>query len=152
MLKEAKHKLSGYGENQIRFLDPAGTQDISLPAELQPDIITAIQCHHYLSREARKSASEICFNTLRPGGLYITFENIRPFTERGVRIGKKYWGNYQLNRGKNEEQVNKHLERFDSEYFPINIEEHLELYRECGFETVELLWYSCMQAGFYCIK
>jgi tRNA (cmo5U34)-methyltransferase len=45
-----------------------------------------------------------------------------------------------------------HFERFDSEYFPITIEEHLKLLRACGFKTVGLFWYSYMQAGFYGIK
>ena len=90
--------------------------------------------------------------SLNKGGIFITFENIRPFTEKGVETGKRTWGFYQLSRGKEEESVEKHLQRFGSEYFPITVEEHLKLYRECGFETVELLWYSCMQAGFYCIK
>jgi tRNA (cmo5U34)-methyltransferase len=38
------------------------------------------------------------------------------------------------------------------EYFPITIEEHLSLLREIGFEVIELLWFSYMQAGFYCQK
>jgi tRNA (cmo5U34)-methyltransferase len=38
------------------------------------------------------------------------------------------------------------------EYFPITVEEHLDLLRNCGFGAVEMFWYSYMQAGFYCIK
>ncbi|MGD0856485.1 MAG: hypothetical protein ABSA18_11850 [Dehalococcoidia bacterium] len=34
----------------------------------------------------------------------------------------------------------------------VTVEEHLDLYRSCGFAVVELFWLSCMQAGFYCIK
>ena len=49
-------------------------------------------------------------------------------------------------------EVKEHLERFDAEYFSIAVEEHLKLLRETGFKTVELFWYSYMQAGFYCIK
>jgi len=44
------------------------------------------------------------------------------------------------------------MQRFDVEYFPINIEEHLKLLRKTGFRIVELFWYSYMQAGFYGIK
>ena len=49
-------------------------------------------------------------------------------------------------------QVKNEVQRFDVDYFPITIEEHLKLYRNCGFATVEILWFSCIQAGFYCIK
>jgi tRNA (cmo5U34)-methyltransferase len=134
------------------FLDPAGTQGLSLPAGLRPDVVTAIQAHHYLTASERKMATQVCYDALNKSGIFITFENIRPFTEEGLETGKRTWGAYQLSRGKGEEAVGKHLQRFGTEYFPITVEEHLKLYRECGFETVELLWYSCMQAGFYCIK
>ncbi|HNX57522.1 MAG TPA: class I SAM-dependent methyltransferase, partial [Spirochaetota bacterium] len=58
----------------------------------------------------------------------------------------------QLSQGKSEESVNAHLERFDREYFPITVEDHISLLKETGFRRVELFWYSVMQAGFYAIK
>jgi len=152
MLEEAKKKLNSCGSETIRFLEPVATQGISLSPDLKPDVITAIQAHHYLSPTERNKATKVCFDALNKGGLFITFENIRPYTEKGTEIGKRNWSNDQLAKGKSEEQVKKHMERFGKEYFPITVAEHLELYRECGFETVELLWFSCMQAGFYCIK
>jgi tRNA (cmo5U34)-methyltransferase len=152
MLAEAKTKLAGSGQERFMILDPAGTQELVLPHGLRPDVITAIQAHHYLSSEERRAATEICYGMLDKGGIFITFENTRPFTEKGIEIGKRRWGDYQLSKGKDKKTVEKHLERFDVEYFPITVEEHLDLYRECGFETVELFWLSYMQAGFYCIK
>lgn len=152
MLEEVKKKFAGCGPGRILILDPVGTQELTLPGGLHPDVITAIQAHHYLSAEERKKASQVCHDVLNKGGILITFENIRPFTEKGIETGKRKWGCYQSSRGRDAETVEKHLERFGSEYFPITVEEHLNLYRECGFETVELLWYSCMQAGFYCIR
>ena len=72
--------------------------------------------------------------------------------QKGVEIGKRYWKDFQLSRGRDPEIVEKHLMRFNMEYFPITIEEHLSLLREIGFEVIELLWFSYMQAGFYCQK
>jgi tRNA (cmo5U34)-methyltransferase len=94
----------------------------------------------------------VCYNLLKEGGIYITFENIRPLTEEGVAVGKRYWGKFQSLHGRKEKEIQTHLERFDTEYFPITVEEHLKLLRDTGFRTVELFWYSYMQAGFYCIK
>lgn len=54
--------------------------------------------------------------------------------------------------GRTQEQADAHLKRFGSEYFPITAVEHLALLADCGFSTVELLWYSQMQAGFYASK
>lgn len=152
MLLVAQNKLCKYGSERIQFLSPATTQNISLEPTLRPDIITAVQSHHYLTKEERMTATKVCYELLAEGGTFITFENIRPCTEQGIANGKRKWANYQMARGKSEDQVRKHLERFDSEYFPITVEQHLQLYRECGFKVVELLWFSYMQAGFYCIK
>lgn len=152
MLNQAKEKLSSCSANMLEFLKASSTQEFAQELEENPDIITAIQCHHYLNRENRVRATNVCYNLLKEDGVYITFENIRPLTEEGIVIGKQYWHNFQLAYGRTETEIKEHLERFDNEYFPITIEEHLKLLRETGFRTVELFWYSYMQAGFYCIK
>ena len=152
MLEQAKEKLSSLPARNMEFLRASPTQEFSQKLEEKPDVITAIQCHHYLNREGRAKATGMCYNLLKDGGVYITFENIRPLTEEGVTIGKRYWGNFQLTHGRSKEEIENHLERFDTEYFPLTVEEHLELLRKTGFKTVELFWYSYMQAGFYCIK
>ena len=152
MLKQAREKLSFYPADRLEFMRASPTQEFSQELEERPDVITAIQCHHYLSLEGRAKANGVCYKLLKEGGVYITFENIRPLTEEGIFIGKRYWGNFQLTHGRTEKEIKEHLERFDTEYFPITVEEHLNLLREIGFRTVELFWYSYIQAGFYCIK
>jgi len=152
MLNQARKKLLSCPAGRLEFLKASPTQEFSQELEEKPDVITAIQCHHYLNREDRVRATGVCYNLLKADGIYITFENIRPVTEEGIVIGKRYWRNFQLSHSRTETEVKEHLERFDTEYFPITIEEHLKLLRETGFRTVELFWYSYMQAGFYCIK
>jgi tRNA (cmo5U34)-methyltransferase len=152
MIKQAKLKLTEKNSERLRFLKPSPTQDFSQELDKKPDIITAIQCHHYLSPDDRVKAIEVCYNLLKEEGAFVTFENIRPLTDNGIEIGKKYWKNFQLDHGKDTEEIEQHLDRFDVEYFPITIEDHLSILRNAGFKTVELLWYSYLQAGFYCIK
>lgn len=152
MLDQAREKLSLCSADRLEFLKASPTQDFSQELEEQPDVITAIQCHHYLSREDRAKAVGVCHRLLKDSGIYITFENIRPLTKEGIMIGKRYLHDFQLAHGRTEEEIKEYLERFDTEYFPITVEEHLKLLRETGFKTVELFWYSYMQAGFYCIK
>jgi tRNA (cmo5U34)-methyltransferase len=152
MLQQAQVKLSSYATGRLEFMQPSPTQDFMWEHGEKPDVITAIQCHHYLCDEDRVKATKVCYDSLKERGVYITFENIRPLTEEGITVGKQYLGNFQLSMGKSQEEVDKHLARFDVEYFPITVEEHLRLLRETGFRIVEILWYSYMQAGFYCIK
>jgi len=151
MLSIARKKLLHNKNNRVQILDPVASRDLKLP-ENEFDVITAIQAHHYLDREGRKASVENCFRMLKSGGIFITFENIRPFTASGIKVGLDRWKRFQMSCGKSEEEAQKHVERFGREYFPVNIEEHIGLMRDTGFSTVEILWVSYMQAGFYAIK
>ncbi len=150
MLEEAEKKLSEL--NNVMFLKPISTQDLSIESIGSPDVITAIQSHHYLSKDERIRATKVCYDLLKEGGIYVTFENIRPRSDIGIEIGKRNWRIYQLSVGRDLEAVESHLMRFDTAFFPITVEEHFSLMKNVGFRVVEQLWYSCMQAGFYCVK
>jgi tRNA (cmo5U34)-methyltransferase len=152
MMEVAKNKLGSLSKDRYKFLSGSTTQDIVLPGDEHPDLITAVLCHHYLHEEGRILATKKCFELLQKGGLYITFENVRPFTAFGTELGKANWKNFQVAAGKQVNQAEDHIKRFGVEYFPVNVEAHLLLLRRCGFSVVELFWYSYMQAGFYCVK
>lgn len=149
MLDIAKAKLSE--AQNVRVLAPVTSQDISLEAD-SVDIITAIQAHHYMDSQGRSAATENCFRMLKSGGVYVTFENTAPLTDAGVKIGLERWKGFQLSQGKSYEEAEKHASRYGQEYFPITIEEQVQLLRQTGFKTVEILWVSYMQAGFYAVK
>ena len=89
---------------------------------------------------------------MNDNGVFISFENIRPSSSIGTDIGIKNWESYQLSCGRDPESVQEHLKRFDVEFLPITVAEHLEILKNTGFEVVEILWFSYMQAGFYAIK
>lgn len=152
MMEEARKKLEPLSNGKVKFLKPAGTSCIEAPECGVPDVITAIQSHHYLSKDARIDATRKCYDLLPEDGLYITFENTAPTTMKGVEIGKEYWKQHQILNGRGPAEAEKHIARYGVEYFPITVEDHYFLYRLCGFRVVEMLWYSCMQAGFYCMK
>jgi tRNA (cmo5U34)-methyltransferase len=152
MLNLARSKLSKQPQEKLKFLEPMETCKISLDDDLKPDVITAIQAHHYMSREERFKTTKNCYSLLNDNGVYITFENIRPATPKGVEIVKQYVKNFQISKGRDIETVKNYLKRFDVEYFPIKVDEHRLLLEKTGFKVVEMFWMSYMQAGFYCIK
>jgi len=88
MLKQVQKKLPSNKNYKIELLRPSTTQELIL--EKKSDVITAIQCHHYLSRKDREKAVNVCYKILKDDGVFITFENIRPLTEKGIEVGKKY--------------------------------------------------------------
>jgi tRNA (cmo5U34)-methyltransferase len=149
MMDESKKKLNGI-RGSFRFLPPVATQDLRINDKC--DVITAIQSHHYGDAAQRVLAVKTAFNMLNKNGIFVTTENIMPFSFEGTAIGKANWKSFQVKNGKTVGEADKHISRFGKDYFPINIEEHLKLYRETGFKAVEMFWYSYMQAGFYCIK
>lgn len=146
MLEIAKEKLTNSDVEYVHI----GSENLSYFNQF--DVVTAIMSHHYLNREMRKVATGKCFEALKSGGLYVTFETIKPFSERGTSIGLERWRLHQLTSGKAVEEVEKHITRYGIELLPISIEEHLDLLRSAGFSTVEILWASGLQTGFYAIK
>jgi len=117
-----------------------------------PQVISAIQCHHYGGEAVRRRATAVCHELLEPGGLYVTFENIRPDTAQGVKVSLDRWLRFQREAGRTPQAVEDHRSRFDRNYFPITVAEHLQLLRATGFTVVEIFWLSQMQAGFYAVK
>jgi len=63
------------------------------------EVVTAVMAHHYLSEERRMEATRKCYKALKPGGIYITFENITLDSLKGKEIGLRRWENYQIKNG-----------------------------------------------------
>lgn len=146
MLDIAEHRFQSE-KNRFEQADVLELED-----DGKYDVVTAVQVHHYLSKKERELAVRNCLRALKGGGFFFAFENIAPCTENGRRIFLDRWQAYQIQNKKSREEAKSHIERYGAEYFPITIEEHLELLRKCGFQTVELIWMSGMQAGFMGMK
>ncbi len=91
-------------------------------------------------------------NPVNFGGIFICFENTAPFTKCGVSNMLKRLEDFEIKAGRTPEEVRSHSARYDREFFPITIAEHLELLRQTGFAVAELFWHSYMQSGFYAVK
>ena len=146
MLNIAKEKLQG---RNIRVFN-IPSQKMTFDSEF--DVVTAVQSHHYLKSDERRIAVEKCFHALKSTGVFITFENIRMTTETSDKIALKRWENFLSEHLKDPEVVKMHIERRGVEVFPITIEDHIKLLREAGFKSVDILWTSYLQAGFWAMK
>ena len=146
MLANARKKLN----NQACKYHCIGSEKLDF--ENRFDVVTAIQSHHYFDRATRETAVRNCFKALKAGGIFICFENTAPFTEYGVSNMLKRLETYEIKAGRTPEEVKSHSARYNREFFPITIKEHLELLKKTGFSTAELFWHSYMQSGFYAVK
>jgi tRNA (cmo5U34)-methyltransferase len=153
MLGKAATRLTDALGARVRFLPPIPSESLlSHKNVLKPQVITAILCHHYLDRGQRRMAVGACYSLLEDGGVFVSVENITPGSPAGIELGLERWKRFQIEHGRPAAVAEIHSKRFDTEYFPITIEAHLELLKIAGFQTVELFWSSHMQAGFYAVK
>lgn len=151
MLARAHERLAG--ESRVRFLSPVTSAGLrGYVGEIQPQLITAVLCHHYVRPEERVASVTACYELLAPGGVLIVVENCAPRSEAGIAAALECWGRFQMSQGRSPEVVADHLKRYDSAYFPITVDAHLDLLHATGFQTVELFWYTYIQAGFYAVK
>ena len=147
MIAAAKEKINS---KNVTFVS-GGSQELDFE-DNSFDVITAVLSHHNLSKEERQKAVSNCFRMLKKNGIFIYFEHIRPFSEKGIEIALQRWQHYQIENGRSQEEVTQHLSRFDKDYFPITATDHLNLLKQTGFNDAEILWISYMQGGFYAIK
>ena len=101
MLERAKEKLNG---KDIRFLN-IQSQELEFDSEF--DIVTAVQCHHYLKPEARRTAVQNCCRALKDNGIFVTFENIKMTTDESDMIALKRWENF-LSEHLNDPELNNY--------------------------------------------
>ena len=142
--------LSNKLKNQACEFHCIGSEKLDF--ENRFDVVTAIQSHHYFERATRETAVKNCFKALKPGGIFICFENTAPFSETGKELMLKRLEDYEIQAGRTPEEVKSHSARYDREFFPITIKEHLELLEKTGFSAAELFWHSYMQSGFFAVK
>lgn len=148
MIELAKTNLKQY--NQILEFNVCSSQRLEYCNQF--NIITAIQSHHYMKYDERIIALNRCFNALKENGIFIFFENFAPDNEESKNIILKRWGHYQMQKGKSENDVKNHLNRYNKDYFPITISDHYEILRDCNFRVIQIFWLSYMQVGIYAIK
>ncbi len=92
----------------------------------------------YEAAEKRTSVREFVFTDISEGMLAVARERFQAGKNRFERMSV-----LEL----------EDIEKYDVvDYFPLTVGTHFELMRECGFQGVELIWMSYMQAGFMGIK
>lgn len=146
MLEMAKNKLTGY---DVHYINKKSEEIIFLGCF---NVVTAIQSHHYLTEEGRREAVKRVYDALRDGGIFICFENVVPESETVKKQELLRWGRFQQRQGKTEAEALAHNKRCGTSYFPITVQEHIDLLKSAGFTDVHVFWFSYMQMGVYAFK
>ena len=146
MLDQAKDKLREY---EIEYINGKST-DINYSDTF--DVITAIQSHHYMSEDERVLAVKKVFRALKKDGIFVCFENVIPGDDALKQRELLRWGRYQQRHGKTAEEALEHNKRCGVNYFPLTVQQHIDLLMKTGFQAVHVFWISYMQMGIYGIK
>lgn len=141
MLAVARQKI---GFSCVEFLN-LPIEEINYDSQF--DVLTSILVNHYMAHEERMIAVRKCYRALKEKGIFITFENFAPCDEAMKHLYLKRWEKYQHSKGKSIPACEKHLNRYNTEYFPITIQEQIRILRDCGFRSAEIFWCSYMQVG-----
>ena len=153
MLDVAKSRLKDKGEGRVHFLPAANSSDLSkFTLKIKPQVITAILCHHYLKKEEKLGTIKTCYELLNNGGVYLTVEHTMALNEAARQINMARWRRFQLDQGRSEPEVDKHLARCGTAFFPITAAEQIQLLLTGGFHTAEVYWQSFVSSGFYALK
>ena len=142
MLALAKFKL---GDANMRYV--WGSSDNMGLMDSCTDIVTCIQSNHYYDDVGHAAVLSECYRILRPGGLFITTENVGTRTEYGRKIQRARLRDFLLKNGNNEEDTEAFLDRYGVEFNPRSVDEHIRLLEEAGFHNIEVFWMSSSQIG-----
>lgn len=141
MLEVARQKISS---SYVEFLK-LPIEEVNYDSQF--DVITSILVNHYMIYEERRIAVRNCYHALKEEGIFFTFENFAPCDKKMKNLYLKRWKKYQYGKGKSMKECEKHLSRYNTEYFPITIQEQIKILRDCGFKSAEIFWCSYMQVG-----
>lgn len=146
MIEQAREKLQ---DASVQYICAGST---SVHFTEQFDVVTAIQSHYYMQEEEHKEATECVYHALKMDGIYINFENVIPEDGEIKKFELLRWGKYQQRHGKTEEEAKAHNARCGVNYFPLTVNQHIQLLKDVGFQKVHVFWYSYMQMGIYGVK
>jgi tRNA (cmo5U34)-methyltransferase len=153
MMEGAKTRLQNLRDGRVSYLPPSRSENLALfKDELKPQVITAVLCHHFLQADERLTATKTCFDLLEPGGVYVTVEHTAALNETTKNINMTRWRRFQMAHGRDSDEVEKHLLRYGTKFFPISAAQHIQLLKEVGFKTAEVYWASFVDTGFYAVK
>lgn len=145
MLQQAREKQIPNVEYQKGI-----SQEITYEDEF--DLVTAIMSHHFMQADVRRETTAKVYKALKENGIFLCFENVIPEDSFIKDKELSRWEAFQIKAGKDAEEAAEHRARCGVFYFPITVEEHVDLLKKVGFRYVYVFWRSYMQMGIMGIK
>jgi len=160
MLAETRTKCAAHGDRlQLEAFDLAEPAWRAL--EPAPDAIySSLAVHHLDGPQKQVLFADLC-GALRPGGIFVLADLIRPDSDAGWRIAAEDWDRAVERRSQaiyGDDRAQRKFSELHWNYFwwpqdntfdhPSSVAEHMAWLRAAGFEAIEVHWLLAGQAIF----
>lgn len=92
---------------------------------------------HYLIADEKVEVFKRCLAALKPGGIFLDAEAVRPSSEMVFNLYMEKWKDFMRSNGFCEKEIGSHMLRFIRDVKPMTIESQMELMNKAGFTDVE---------------
>jgi tRNA (cmo5U34)-methyltransferase len=152
MLQETAQACAAYADRlHLQPFDLAATDWRDL--QPSPDAICSSLAIHHLDGPQKQRLFRDLLAALRPGGLFVLADLVRPASEAGARIAAEDWDHAVAARSQalyGDDRARRRFEELRWNYFrwptdngidhPSTIAEHVSWLAAAGFEVVDLQW------------
>ena len=115
-------------------------------------VATALLVLHSLPHGDRLGVLRGIHGSMTEGGLFICVDHTAPTSDEGAQLALRRWRDFQIEQGKSHAEADAHIRRYGVQYSPQPLGQQMDDLRAAGFRTVELFWFSYLQAGLYAVK
>ncbi len=152
MLAETQVTCAAYAARlELQAFDLAATDWRAFPAA--PDAICSSLAVHHLDGPEKRALFQDLFAALRPGGIFVLADLIRPASEAGWQIAAEDWDRAVAARSQvlyGDDRARREFEKLRWNYFrwpddngidhPSTVAEHVLWLAVAGFEAIDLHW------------
>lgn len=155
MIGKAKDLLESYGDRVIISRHNIHDDDYLSNVVAGPvGVITSSLAIHHCDDDEKAVLYQAAFEKLTSPGAMIIIDAVRPASEHGVEINKKYWQSYIRQQSQQLTGSDQEYEKFKNvpimfyeqpaeEDQPASLIDNLAMLTEAGFKNVDCLWKKC---------
>lgn len=148
MLEQVPEVLTSYKSNFTTVLADI-FQYRSEPGSYQ-NVISSFAIHHARGCDEYLDLYKKIFTWIKTPGMFICCDVVNGSDTGLSELNEQNWRNYLLENGLTGDDADKILANYHREDSPLSVFSHLELLKESGFQTVDVLWKKynfCLYAG-----
>lgn len=115
-------------------------------------IVSSLALHHLATKDDKLDFYKKIYAGLKPGGVFVNADVVLASTDIHQQRYMEQWKNYMLKQVQIDEVENKWIPNYYAEDRPSSMADHIEMLKEAGFGTVDIIWKYYNFAVYMAIK